>query len=337
VTTMRAWALDASPGEYHLGEVERPAPGPGEVRVDVVASALNHLDLWLRQGMPKPGRIPMVPGCDGAGVIGAVGEGATRWAPGDEVVINPSLACGHCQECLADRSVSCAQWGIMGESRWGAHAASVIIGEANAVPKPVAVSWDEAAAYGLCGLTAYRMLRRARLSAGETLLLVGAGGGVAAAALSLGVHFGARVFVTSRQADKRARALSLGAVDAFATGEKIPVKADVVVDSAGAPTWALSMGALRRGGRLVTCGGTGGGKVELNLPRLFFGQFEIIGSTMGTFREFDELTALVGAGLPVVVDSTYGFDDYPEALARLESGAQFGKIVLRHEDHGGRG
>ena len=327
---MRAWVLDESPGEYRLGEVELGGPGPGEVRVDLVASALNHMDLWLRQGLPKPGRLPMVPGCDGAGVVGAVGEGVTRWQPGDEVVINPSLACGRCQECLSDRSVYCSRWGIMGEQYWGAHAACVVVGEANLVRRPEAVGWDEAASYGLCGLTAYRMLRRARLSAGETLLVVGAGGGVAGAALVLGLRMGARVFATSRQADKRARAVELGATDAFVSGERLPVKADVVVDSAGAPTWAMSMGALRPGGRLVTCGGTGGGKVELSLPRLFFGQFEVIGSTMGTFGEFDKLSVLVADGLPVLVDSTYGFDEYPAALARLASGDQFGKVVLRH-------
>jgi zinc-binding alcohol dehydrogenase/oxidoreductase len=326
----RAWVLDQSPGDYRLGEVELEGPGFGQVRVDVVASALNHMDLWLRQGMPKPGRLPMVPGCDGAGVVAAVGEGVTRWQPGDEVVINPSLACGRCQECLSDRSVYCLEWGIMGEKYWGAHAASVVVGEANVVRRPEGLGWDEAAAYGLCGLTAYRMLRRARLNAGDTLLVVGVGGGVASAALVLGLRLGVRVFATSRQADKRARAIELGAADAFVSGEKLPVKADVIVDSAGAPTWAMSMGALRPGGRLVVCGGTGGAKVELSLPRLFFGQFEVIGSTMGTFREFDELTALVARGLPVLVDRAYGFEEYPAALARLAAGEQFGKVVLRH-------
>lgn len=301
------------------------------MKVAVVASALNHLDLWLRLGLPKPRTLPHVPGCDGAGTVEALGAGVTRWAVGDEVVVNPSFACGRCPECLADRSVFCAEWGIMGEQYWGTHAESVIVREANLVRKPPEMAWEEAGCYGLCGLTAYRMLSRARLSQGETLLVVGVGGGVATAALVLGQRLGARVFATSCDATKCKRALELGAIEAFTTeGDPVPIKADVVVDSAGRPTWAMSMRALRPGGRLVTCGGTGGVDVELNLPRLFLRQHEVIGSTMGTFKEFDELTALVASGLPVVVDGVYDMADYPAALERLASGAQFGKVVLRH-------
>lgn len=328
--SIQAWVLDESPGGYRFGEVSLPEPGPAEVSVRVVASALNHLDLWLRQGMPKPPMFPMVPGCDGAGRVAALGEGVTRWQVGDEVVVNPSFACGRCVECLADRSVFCPKFGIMGEHYRGAHGELVVVGEANLVAKPPELSWEQAGAYGLCGLTAYRMLRRARLAAGETLLVVGVGGGVGSAALALGQRMGARVFATSRDPAKRARALELGALGAFPSGETVPVKADVVVDSSGSATWAVSFGALRPGGRLVTCGVTGGGRVELSLPRLFFGHYEVIGSTMGTFREFDEVTALVADGLDVHLDSVYALADYPVALEHLEAGAQFGKVVLRH-------
>lgn len=331
---MQAWVLDESPGDYRWAQVELAHPGPGQVRVDVVTSALNHLDLWLRQGKPRPGTLPMVAGCDGAGRVAQLGEEVEGWAVGDEVVINPSFACGRCAECLADRSVFCPRWGIMGEHYWGAHGQSVLVNQANLVAKPSSLSWEEAAAYPLCGLTALRMLRRARLAAGETVLVVGAGGGVATAAITLAVRMGARVFATSRHPDKCRRAVALGAQDAFLTpGDaqvRLPVKADVVVDSAGAPTWALSMKALRPGGRLVTCGGTGGATVELSLPRLFFGHFEVIGSTMGTFEDFARLSQLVTDGLQVVVDSTYDLTEYPSALERLGSGAQFGKVVLRH-------
>jgi zinc-binding alcohol dehydrogenase/oxidoreductase len=311
--------------------VNFPEPAPGEVRVDVAVSALNHLDLWLRQGLPKPKTFPMVPGCDGAGRVAAVGEGVSRWQVGDEVVVNPSFACGHCPECLGDRSVFCASWGIMGEHYWGSHGESVIVREANLVRKPAHLSWEEAGAYGLCGLTAYRLLRRARLAAGDTVLVVGAGGGVATAAIGLGSRLGGRVFATSRDPAKCQRAIALGAADAFVSqGDPVPVKADVVVDSAGSPTWSLSTRALKPGGRLATCGGTGGVGVEVNLARLFLSQQEVIGSTMGTFKEFDEVTVLVADGVPVVVDKVYDLEDYPSALERLESGAQFGKVVLRH-------
>ena len=327
---VRAWVLEESPGDYRFGEVREPATGPGQVRVRVVTSALNHMDLWLALGMPKPPLLPMVPGCDAAGVVAEVGEGVSRWAVGDEVVVNPSLACGHCPECLAGRSVYCESWGILGEHQWGSHGESVVVGEANLVRRPDGRTWEECGAYGLCGLTAYRMLRRARLVAGEDLLVAGASGGVGSATLALGLRMGATVYVTSRHETKRARALALGAAGAFPSGEKIAVKCDVVVDNSGEPTWASSFGALKKGGRMAVCGGTGGGRVDLHLPRLFFGQYELIGSTMGTFSEFDELTHLVAGGLPVVVDSAYPLPDYPAALARLRAGEQFGKLVLRH-------
>jgi zinc-binding alcohol dehydrogenase/oxidoreductase len=327
---MRAWLMDSSPGGYHLGELAEPVPGAGQVQVRVVASALNHMDLWLTLGMPKPPVLPMVPGCDAAGVVSAVGEGVERWRVGDEVVVNPSLACGRCPQCLAGGSVFCDKWGILGEHAWGAHAEAFVVGEANLVRRPEGRSWEECAAYGLCGLTAYRMLRRARLGVGESLLVTGVGGGVATAALVLGLKMGATVYVTSRSEEKRKKALELGAAAAFVTGETVPVALDVVVDSTGAPAWGAALAALNKGGRLVTCGGTGGGRVELSLPKLFFGQWELIGSTMGTFAEFDELTSLVAGGLPICIDSTFGFDDYQLALQRLASAQQFGKIVLHH-------
>jgi NADPH:quinone reductase-like Zn-dependent oxidoreductase len=175
------------------------------------------------------------------------------------------------------------------------------------------------------------MLKRARLQAGDTLLVVGIGGGVASAALALGKAVGAHVSVTSRDPMKRDRALELGADAAFdSVDAKWPIAADVVVESVGPATWDQSVRALKSGGRLVLCGGTSGSSVELNLPRLFFKQIEIIGSTMGSYQEFAEVTDLVANGLPVVVDEIYPLTDYLDALARLEGGSQLGKIVLSH-------
>jgi NADPH:quinone reductase-like Zn-dependent oxidoreductase len=175
------------------------------------------------------------------------------------------------------------------------------------------------------------MLRRARLKAGDTLLVVGIGSGVSNAALALGRAMGASVAVTSRDEAKRAEALKLGAEAAFdSTDSRWPIEADVVVESVGPATWEQSVRALKAGGRLVVCGGTSGPKVELNLPRLFFKQIEIIGSTMGSYEEFVSLTTLVERGLPVQVDGVFDLTDYPKALDRLEQGEQLGKIVLRH-------
>jgi zinc-binding alcohol dehydrogenase/oxidoreductase len=335
---MRAWVLDTSPGEYRFGEVDAPGPGPDEVRVRIVASALNHMDLWVTKALPRP-PTPHVPGADGAGVVEAVGGDVRDVTVGDEVVVNPSVSCRRCRTCLAGESPLCPSFGIVGEHRWGTHAELVVVPAANVVAKPPSLSWEEAAAYGLCHLTAWRMLRRARLRAGETMLVVGVGGGVSSAGLMLGVAMGARVFVTSRDAAKRERAMALGAAGAFdsESDDAWPVEADVVFENVGAATWQRSLRALAPGGRLVTCGGTAGSRVELSLPRLFFKQHEIIGSTMGSYAEFDAVTRVVaGRGGMVVVDEVVdGLEAFPAALERLEAGRQLGKIVIRHVPRGG--
>ena len=311
--------LSESPGSYGWGDVESPEPGPDDVRVEVVASALNHMDLWLTRGMPKP-HLPHVPGSDVAG----------RLDDGTEVVVNPAVSCRRCDVCLAGESPLCRSFQIVGEHRWGGHGSHLVVPAANVVPKPANLSWEKAAAYPLVYLTAWRMLRRARLRASETVLVVGVGGGVSSAALVLAKAMGARVFGTSRDDAKRRAAVELGAEDAFDSSGEWPVKADVVIENVGPATWQQSIKALARGGRLVTCGGTSGQKVELDLPRLFFAQHEIIGSTMGSYQEFAEVTRLVEQGVPVVVDEVLPLAEYPKALDRLREGAQLGKIVLSH-------
>ncbi|MDP1792959.1 MAG: alcohol dehydrogenase catalytic domain-containing protein [Acidimicrobiales bacterium] len=327
---MDAWILDESPGSYRWGTIDTPEPGPDEVRVRVVASALNHMDLWVTRGMPKP-HTPHVPGADGAGVIDAVGAEVGNVAVGDEVVINPAVACRKCGYCLAGDSPFCKQFGILGEHRWGMHGEFVVVPGANVAAKPASLGWAEAAAFPLCWLTAWRMLKRARLNAADTMIVVGVGGGVSTAGLVLGVAAGATVYATSRDQAKRDRAVEMGAVDAFDSGEPWPVQADVVFENVGAATWNNSIRALRPGGRVVTCGGTAGSTVEISLPRLFFKQHEIIGSTMGSYAEFDEVLKMVAKGLPVEIDQVYeGLDKFPEALTRLEAGDQSGKIVIQH-------
>ncbi len=327
---MDAWILDEAPGDYRRGDAATPDPGPGDVRVRVVASALNHMDLWLTKGMPKP-HLPHVPGSDGAGVVDAVGADVEGVAVGDEVVINPAVSCRRCHACLAGDGPYCRRFQIFGEQRWGAHAELAVVPAANVSPKPAGRSWEEVAAFGLCTLTAWRMLQRARLRAGETVLVVGVGGGVSSAALVLARAMGARVFATSRDAAKRDRAVAMGAEGAFDSGAEFPVRADVVVENVGAATWDRSLKALVNGGRLVTCGGTAGSSVEVSLPRLFFKQHELIGSTMGSYAEWDAVTGLVDAGLPVVVDEVFdGLGAYPAALDKLREGRQLGKLVIRH-------
>jgi zinc-binding alcohol dehydrogenase/oxidoreductase len=287
------------------------------------------MDLWITTGQPRPA-LPHVPGCDVAGIVSEVGADVTGVAVGDEVVINPAVSPIEAVVAYGDDSPLGRGFQILGEQRWGGHGGSVVVPARNIVAKPAERSWEECAAYPLVTLTAWRMLKRARLAAGERCLIVGVGGGVSAAALHLAVRMGAEVHVTARDAAKREAALAMGAVAAYDSNEAWPVKAHVVVESVGPATWERSIGALLPGGRLVVCGGTSGQKVELSLPKLFFKQIEIIGSTMGSYPEFAEVTALVDQGLTGSVDQVMDLDDYPVALERLRAGQQLGKIVLRH-------
>jgi zinc-binding alcohol dehydrogenase/oxidoreductase len=328
---MLAWHLAESPGQYEWGEVPTPEPGPGEVRVRVRASALNHMDLWLTTGLPKPPRLPHVPGNDMAGVVDEVGEGVTAWAPGDEVVANTALV----PEAALARGVDSVldpDMRILGEHCWGGHGEFCVVPAHNLEPKPAGRSWAEAASYPVCATTAWRMLRRARLRPEDTVLVTGIGGGVATAAMILAKQAGAKVFTTSRDEGKRARSIELGADDSFDSEGPYPVTTDIVVDSIGPATWDHAVRTLRQGGRMCVCGGTSGQKVELNLPRLFFKQLDIIGGTCGSQEEFRHVTGLMADGLPVVIDEVVPLEEYPEALERLRTASQLGKIVIEHPE-----
>jgi NADPH:quinone reductase-like Zn-dependent oxidoreductase len=327
---MQAWILDESPGTYRYGEVPDPAVGPDDVRVRPVASALNHMDLWVTRGRPRPA-LPHVPGCDVAGVVEAVGSAVTAVAVGDEVVVNPAVAPLESVVAHGDDAPMYPGFQIVGEQRWGGHGDLVTVPARNVVPRPQGRTWAECAAFPLATLTAYRMLRRARVRAGESVLVVGIGGGVSMAVLALARAMGATVYGTSRDPETRRRAIEAGAADAFASDEDWPVRCEVVVESVGPATWDRSIRALLPGGRLVVCGGTSGQKVEVDLPRLFFKQHEIIGSTMGGYGEFAQVVRLVEQGLPIAVDVEVPVADYPAALERLAAGAMVGKIVLRHD------
>ena len=328
---MQAWILDESPGAYRWGSIDLPELAADDVAIGVVASALNHMDLWVTRGAPKP-PLPHVPGCDVTGVVTAVGSAVTTVAVGDEVVVNPGVSPVTDIEKWGNDSPMGPGFMIYGEHCWGGHAETAIAPERNVRKRPATRTWAECAAFPLAYLTAYRMLRRARLKSGDTLLVVGIGSGVSCAALALGTTMGARVEVTSRSEQKQAQALAMGAAAAHdSAAPKWSVEADVVVESVGPATWDQSVRSLKPGGRMVVCGSTSGPKVELMLPRLFFKQFEIIGSTMGSYQEFDEVLALVDSGLLITIDQEYPLQGYEDALARLEHGEQLGKIVLNHE------
>ena len=334
---MKAWLLPDTGGidSFVLDEVDTPDPGPGEVRVRLVRTGLNHLDLWVSKGLPAPKHLPHIVGGDGAGVIDALGEGVDGLEAGDEVVIDPSLSCGECDACVRDEIVFCSRFGILGEHHTGTMAEYVVVPARNALPKPAALDWDRAGSFGLVTGTALRMLDRARLADGETVLIPGIGGGVSSAALILARQRGARVFVTSRDPAKIEWAIEHGAeagfdsAGEFAQDMKSHGGADVVVENVGPATWGQSLRSLRPGGRLVTCGATSGQKVELSIPVMFFKQLELIGSSMATHSQFARALHLVGSGeVEVPVDSVFDFEDLPAALRRLEEGQQVGKIVI---------
>ena len=336
---MRAWQLHdtTGPENYRLDDVPEPEPGPGEVRVALKIAAINHLDLWVSHGLPSPPSLPFVTGGDGAGIVDAVGPGVTEVAVGDEVIVNPSVSCGKCPACLAGDVVYCPDYGILGEHRPGTLAEKVVVPEVNAVPKPSGLDWETAGSFGLATGTAYRMLRRARLEAGNVLLVVGVGGGVSSAAMVLGRAMGARVFVTSRSPDKLAWAMERGAEGGFDSSGEFAREleaaagrlADVVVDNVGPATWRQTMRAAAPGGRIMVCGSTSGPKVEVTMPVLFFKQLEIIGSTMFTHREFRETLDLVARGARPPIDRVYDFTELREALRRMDAGEQLGKLAFR--------
>jgi len=315
-------------------ERDRTAVRDGEVAVAVRTAALNHLDLWLVSGAQRV-QPPRVLCADGAGVVAESGDG--RWKTGDEVVIYPVVCCWECDACRAGQQVLCRRFGILGEHTDGAACELLHLPAGNLYRRPAGLSWEETAAFPLTFLTAWRMIvTRARLRPGETMLVVGAGAGVAAAAIVIGRHLGARVLATSRSEAKRERALQLGADAAFdSVGFSKAVRAasdggvDVVFEHVGPATLDESIRSIRPGGRVVFCGSTTGIRAEVNMPRLFFAQADLLGSTMGNASEFEAVLAAVDAGLRPVVDSTYALDEVVGALEHLDGAEQFGKVTLR--------
>jgi NADPH:quinone reductase-like Zn-dependent oxidoreductase len=312
----------------------RTAVAPGQVAVSMQAASLNHLDLWTASGAQRI-EPPRVLCADGSGVVAESTD--PRWRPADEVVVYPVSCCWECEACRAGQQVYCPRFGIVGEHTDGLAAEAVQVPVNNLYRKPPQLSWTEAAAFPLTFLTAWRMITtRARLRPGETLLVVGAGGGVATAAIAIGRHLGARVLATSRSEEKRRRALELGAEVALPSeGFSRPAReasgggVDVVFEHVGPATLDESIRSLRKGGRLVFCGSTTGPRAEVMMPRLFFNHVDFLGSTMGNAGEFEAVLEAVGAGLRPSVDSIFPLDEVVGAMEHLDRGQQFGKVVLR--------
>ncbi|HEX6909940.1 MAG TPA: zinc-binding dehydrogenase [Longimicrobium sp.] len=339
--TMRAAIFHehGGPEVVRIEEVPVPRPGPGEVLVQVRACAMNHLDLWVRRGIPIQTTMPHVGGCDIAGVVAEAGAGVDAARVGERVVINPSLWCGHCRDCLRGEESQCATFRIFGEHTDGGFTEYVAMPADHVYAIPETLGFEEAAAVPISYMTAWRALRRAGLEPGEDVLVIGASGGTALAAVQIARMTGARVFAVTKGADKAARIRELGADVVYDRAETDWSAAlyretgkrgvDVVVENVGAPTWTGSVRSLARGGRLVTYGATAGPKVELDLRVVFWKQLRFIGTTMASRSEFEELLRVVFAGrIKPVVDRVMPLDEARQAHAYLEEGGQLGKVVL---------
>jgi NADPH:quinone reductase-like Zn-dependent oxidoreductase len=301
-----------------VGERPDPEPPDGWTTVDVRAASLNHHDLWSLRGVGLPeDRLPMILGCDAAGVD----------AGGNEVVVHSVIASDAWQ---GDETLD-PKRSLLSERYPGTLAERVAVPRGNLVPKPEALSFEEAACLPTAWLTAYRMLFvKAGIRPGDTVLVQGAGGGVASAAIVLARHGGLRVWVTSRDEAKRSKALELGAHEVFASGARLPERVDAVLETVGEATWRHSLRALRQGGTIVVSGATSGADPSADLRRVFFLQLRVVGSTMGTRDELERLARLCAtSGLRPEIDRVLPLADARDGFAAMATGDVFGKIVFR--------
>jgi NADPH:quinone reductase-like Zn-dependent oxidoreductase len=345
---MRAAYAVKMGGEHPLdnlevGERPHPEPGPGEALVRVQSVSLNHHDLWTLRGVVgAPVQLPRILGCEAAGVVEAYGPDRPAGTPdpGTEVVLYPVITCGRCAACLGPDATLCREFGMLSDAVDGTLAEYVVLPAVNVLSKPQFLSTDEAACLATTFLTGSRMLfTRGRLRPGHSVLIPGAGGGVATALIQMAKAAGLTVFVTSRDATKREAALQLGADHALETGGGVARAVldltggrgvDAVMETVGEPTWAQSLRATRPGGAIVVSGATGGANPPADLARVFWRQLAVVGSTMGTREEMlAVLRFMEAARIHPLIDQVFPFDRVRDAFVRLEAGRHTGKIVVR--------
>ncbi|MEJ2648121.1 MAG: zinc-binding dehydrogenase [Sedimentisphaerales bacterium] len=330
------------PEVVNIEDVNDPIAQPGEVVVEVRSAALNHLDIWVRNGRgSRTFAKPHILGSDASGVIVTKGNDVHGVKEGDEVVINPGLSCGRCEFCRRGQQSECASFGIVGMARDGTFAEKVAVPASNIWPKPAHLSFDEAAALPLSYVTAWRMLiTRAKLKSSDTILIHGIGGGVASACLMFAKLMNAEVIATSSFHEKLKKAEKLGAdhsinymttpdvanaVNELTSGRGV----DIVVDAVGAATWETDLKVARRGGRIVLCGVTTGAQAETNMQRVYWNQLTVLGSTLGSDDDFRQMLKTVNNNkLKPVIDSVHPLEKVKDAMTRMERAEQFGKIVL---------
>ena len=334
---------DAS--QIEIADVPEPKAGPGQALIRVHASAFNHLELWSLHGPADESyHFPMWTGSDIAGVIEQLGPDVESWKVGEAVVVNPSLSCGKCPRCEEGEVSQCDDYDILGSSGNGGNAEYVVANVDKLMRMPPGFDFVLAAAAPLAYQTAWRaLMKRARVQPGEVVLVLGASGGVAVAAIQICKLIGARVLAVTSSQEKMDKARTIGAdfiLDRKASNPFEEVRrltngrgVDLVVENVGASTWGESQRVLRKGGRIVTYGRTTGREAVTNLSLLFWNEQIHIGSTMGSLSDFREVMEQVFQGNIVpVVDSVFPLEQAREAYARYERGEQFGKIVLKIRD-----
>jgi NADPH:quinone reductase-like Zn-dependent oxidoreductase len=316
-------------------------PKEFEAQLEIKAISVNHLDLWLRRGIPGlKVPLPHIAGADASGIIKKVGSKVSALTPGQRVLINPSIYCGKCNFCVEGNASMCVKYEILGESRDGTYAEYINLPAENFIPIPDDVSFEEAAAVPLVFMTAWRMLiTRGKLKPGDDILILAAGAGVGTACIQIAKLCGARVFAAAGSNEKLERARSLGADFVINYNEEDFAKrireltnrrgVDIVVDYLGADTWSKSLQSLRKGGRLLTCGATTGYDPKEDIRFIFYRQLEIIGSTMGSAKELNDVLKLIFAGkLKPVIHKVMRLSEASQAHKLIESRSVFGKIVL---------
>jgi NADPH:quinone reductase-like Zn-dependent oxidoreductase len=329
------------PEVLEVGELPDPLPAPGEVVVSVRAAALNHLDLWVRRGLPGLDvAMPHIGGSDIAGVIAEVGDGVEGWSPGDRVVANPGLWCERCEWCARGEHSLCERYGIIGEHVAGGFAEKARVPARNLLSLPAGHDFERAAAAPLVFQTAWRaLMTRASLQSGETVLITGASGGVSTAAVQIAKLAGATVFAVTSGDEYVRRVRELGAdlvidrqKEDFADrvwGETGKRGVDIVLDSVGEAIFEACLRTLAPAGRLVTYGATTGDAGRLSIRRTFWRQIAVLGSTMASQSEYERVMSLIFEGrLSPIVDAVLPLDRAAEAYERLETGSVFGKILL---------
>ena len=332
-------------GVLEYGNTKEPELKPNHVLVQVKAASINHLDIWVRNGIPAyPVELPHILGADGAGIVKGLGQESEGVSEGDRVLVIPGLSCGDCLYCKRHQDNQCEKFEILGAKKKGTYGELALVPDESVIPLPDDLSFEEAAAFPLAYLTAWHMLiTRAKLSLKDSVLIVGSSSGVAMAAIQIAKWKGAFVYAVTTDPSKEEKIRKAGADDVFISSPKnqfakwIHEKTDkrgvdIVFEHVGPATWDSSVKSLARYGRLVTCGATTGPTVNMDLRYLFSKDISILGAKMGTRKEFKELTSLIFSHqIKPVIDHIFPIEEAAEAHRYLEARKQVGKVLLKHQ------